>query len=121
MGCKMAWTKEKRAKYLKKWISNNREKWNGYQRKYYAKKQCNPGTDPVKINVGEAIRKARLDKGYTILQLAEVAQVTFNSVYRWEKGISYPNVFNLIPIADALGVTLDELVGKVVRSNEQQE
>lgn len=74
--------------------------------------------DLQNLNIGEAIRKARLDKGYTILQLAEVAQVTFNSVYRWEKGISYPNVFNLIPIADTLGLTLDELVGRTVKTDE---
>lgn len=114
----MAWSKEKQAEYLKKWIANNRKKWNGYQRKYYGKKRGNAVSNLQNLNIGEAIRKARLDKGYTILQLAEVAQVTFNSVYRWEKGISYPNVFNLIPIADTLGLTLDELVGRTVKTDE---
>jgi predicted transcriptional regulator len=115
----MAWSKEKHAEYLKKWIANNREKWNGYQRKYYRKKRGNAVIDLQNLNIGEAIRKARLDKGYSILKMAEIAQVTFNTVYRWEKGISYPNVFNLIPIADALGVTLDELVGRTVKADER--
>lgn len=119
MGCKMAWTKEKRANYLKKWIANNREKWNGYQRKYYRKKRGNAVIDLQNLNIGEAIKKARLDKGYSILELAEIAQVTFNTIYKWENGKTYPNVYNLIPIADALGLTLDELVGRTVKADER--
>lgn len=117
----MAWSKEKQAEYLKKWIANNREKWNNYQRKYYGKKRGNAVIDLQNLNIGEAIRKARLDKGYSILKMAEIAQVTFNTVYRWEKGLSYPNVFNLIPIADALGLTLDELVGRTVKTDERND
>lgn len=114
MGCKMAWSKEKQAEYLKKWIANNRDKWNGYQRKYYAKARCNTVSNLQELNIGEAIRKAREAKGYTIPDLVRKAGVAFQTLHNWEKGISYPNVVYLIPVADALGVTLDELVGRTV-------
>lgn len=71
------------------------------------------------LTIGEAIRKARIKSGYTKVQLAEIAHISFNTLHKWEKDETYPNLFNLIPIADALGVTLDELVGRTVKDDER--
>ena len=67
------------------------------------------------LTIGESIKNARVAKGYTISDLARKAGITFQTLYKWETGKTYPNVFNLIPIADVLGVTLDELVGRTVK------
>lgn len=71
------------------------------------------------LTIGEAIKKARVERGYTILDLSRKTGITFQALYRWEKGENYPNVYNLIPIADALNISLDELVGRTVKADER--
>lgn len=71
------------------------------------------------LTIGEAIRKARKSKGYTISDLARKAGITFQTLIKWEKGDTYPNLFNLIPIADVLNISLDELVGRTVKADER--
>jgi transcriptional regulator with XRE-family HTH domain len=62
--------------------------------------------------IGEAIKKARLEKGYSRERLSLKAHVSHQNIFKWESGKAYPNIINLIPIADALNVSLDELVGR---------
>jgi len=64
--------------------------------------------------IGEIIKKARLDRGYTQKELAEKAGIGVGCIETWEAGTSYPNVINLIPVADVLGMTLDELTGRKI-------
>lgn len=72
------------------------------------------------LTIGESIRKARLDREYTCAQLAQESGVPAQNIYLWEWGKAYPSVLNLISVADALGITLDELVGRTVANNEQR-
>ena len=72
------------------------------------------------LTIGEAIKKARVAKGYTKADLARKTGLSFQTLDKWEKGENYPNVYNLIPIADVLNISLDELVGRTVQ-NEQRE
>lgn len=69
------------------------------------------------LTIGESIKKARVERGYSRIRLADKAQITFQTLCKWEKGETYPNIFNLIPVADALNISLDELVGRTVASN----
>jgi transcriptional regulator with XRE-family HTH domain len=62
--------------------------------------------------IGEAIKKARLEKGYSRERLSLKAHVSHQNIFQWETGRSFPNIINLIPIADALNISLDELVGR---------
>jgi transcriptional regulator with XRE-family HTH domain len=71
------------------------------------------------LTISEAIKKARVAKGYTISDLARKTGITFQTLDKWEKGKNYPNVYNLIPIADALNISLDELVGRTVKADER--
>lgn len=71
------------------------------------------------LTIGESIRKARISKGYTISDLARKSGITFQTLFKWEKGDIYPNIFNLIPIADVLNISLDELVGRTVKDDER--
>ena len=64
------------------------------------------------MTIGEGIKKARTEKGWTQAQLATEAGILSLSVSFYETGRTYPSVLNLISIADALEVSLDELVGR---------
>ena len=62
------------------------------------------------LTIGEAIKKARVAKRYTKAALARKTGLSYQTLDKWEKGKTYPNVYNLIPIADVLNISLDELV-----------
>lgn len=66
------------------------------------------------LTIGEAIQNARLKKGYSIGQLAKKTQLTYQALYCWETNKASPTIINLIPVADALNISLDELVGRTV-------
>lgn len=53
------------------------------------------------------IRKAR---GLTQAGLAEQLHVTDKAVSRWERGIGLPDINTLEPLADALGLSLSDLM-----------
>ena len=72
------------------------------------------------MTIGQAIRKARKKKGIKQYKLAESVGVKSSMVSWWETGRSFPHILNCISLADALGVTLDELVGRRTE-NEQKE
>ncbi len=60
--------------------------------------------------MGEFIAKLRKEKQITQAELARRLNVTDKAVSRWERGIGYPDINTLEPLADALGVTLTELM-----------
>ena len=64
------------------------------------------------MTIGEAMKKARREKGYSQPKLAMKSGLLVQNISVWETGRAFPNIINLIPIADALGITLDELVGR---------
>lgn len=64
------------------------------------------------MTIGEWMRKARTDKGWTQLQLARESGVNLISISFYENGKTYPSLLNLISIADALNITIDELIGR---------
>lgn len=68
----------------------------------------------------EAFQKLMDSKGVNANLLAKNSGVSVNTIYTWQKGSS-PSLDKLIPIADALGVTLDELAGRVPPQHTEQE
>ena len=64
------------------------------------------------INIGENIKRLRLDRKLTQETLAEFLGVTFQSVSRWERGESYPDITLLPAIASFFDVSFDELMGR---------
>lgn len=71
------------------------------------------------MTIGEAIRKAREDRGYTRQQLEDISGVSYFTMLCWENGRSNPNVFLLMCVADALNISLDELVGRNFKANDE--
>ena len=59
---------------------------------------------------GRLIFNARQAKGLTQKQLAEILNVSDKTVSKWERGAGFPDVSMLIPLSDALGLSLGELM-----------
>ena len=60
----------------------------------------------------ERIKALRLERGMTQEAMGKIIGVKPDSVYTYEKGKSYPEVRNLIILADYFGVSIDYLVGR---------
>lgn len=65
----------------------------------------------MKIKLAENIRKFRKENSYTQEQLAEVLGVTVGAVYKWEAGLSMPEIRLLMMLADIFEVSVDVLLG----------
>ena len=63
------------------------------------------------MTVGERIKKARLEKGYTQLQLAEMIGVAKNTITGYETGTREPDSNRITAIAKALSVSGDYILG----------
>lgn len=59
---------------------------------------------------GKIINEKRREKGLTQIQLAEILNVSNRTVSKWENGDGFPDVTLLPAIAQALGITIDELL-----------
>lgn len=69
-----------------------------------------PGVGTHKGDVGRFLAGARRAAGLTQKELAARVFVTESAVSKWERGLSYPDLATLGPLARALGVTEGELV-----------
>ena len=58
----------------------------------------------------EKLRLIRKSKGITQDQLAEKLNVSRQAVAKWESGLIYPDISNLIQISDFFNVTIDYLI-----------
>ena len=61
-------------------------------------------------NFAERVKRYRKEKGMTQQELADCLGVSNKTVSRWESGDGYPDVALLVPLANALGVTVDDLL-----------
>ncbi len=59
---------------------------------------------------GDRIDKAMKRKGYTPQMIADLMGLTYQSVWKWSKGESIPDVENLLILSRILDTTMDELV-----------
>ncbi len=62
------------------------------------------------ITAGERIAKLRRENNYTQEQLADVLEVSRQSVSKWEQDAAYPETDKLIRIADLFDVSVDYLL-----------
>lgn len=66
--------------------------------------------------IGESIKLNRIAQNYTQKQLAQKIGVTHAAISYWENGVNIPNVKDCWLLADALGISIDELVGRDLRN-----
>lgn len=59
---------------------------------------------------GSFLAKTRKASGLTQSALAEQLHVTDKAVSRWERGLGFPDINTLEPLAEALGLTLAQLM-----------
>ncbi|MCL1953023.1 MAG: helix-turn-helix domain-containing protein [Oscillospiraceae bacterium] len=71
------------------------------------------------ILFGESLRRLRRAKGLTQEQLAARLNVSFQTVSKWERGESYPDITMLPVLASFFGVRTDDLLGIDQAENER--
>jgi transcriptional regulator with XRE-family HTH domain len=72
------------------------------------------------MSMADLIAERRKEKGMTQKQLADKLGVTDKAVSKWERGNGQPDINYLQPIADALNVTVSELLkGETEKSSEK--
>lgn len=71
----------------------------------------------MKIKLAENIRALRKEHYLTQEQLAEVLSVTVGAVYKWEAGLSTPEIRLMIELADFFEVSVDVLLGYEQKNN----
>jgi len=64
----------------------------------------------VTNKLGHKIKTLREKKGWTMPQLAQHLDISLATLYRWEGNEWRPRLHHLPRIANAFGVTLDELM-----------
>ena len=62
-------------------------------------------------DTGTLLRRLRLERGWTQRQVAEQLGVSTQAVSKWELNTAQPDTDKLIPLARALGVSVDKLLG----------
>lgn len=74
----------------------------------------------MKITFGDNVKRLRKERGFTQDALAEALGVSFQTVSKWERGESYPDLSFLPVIADFFSVSTDALLGIDRVKNEKE-
>ena len=64
------------------------------------------------MTVGQCINAVRKRKKMTVQQLADESDISINTIVSWMYHDHHPDIVLLCSVADALNVTLDELIGR---------
>ncbi len=67
--------------------------------------------------LAENIRAFRRQRSLTQAQLAEALGVTVGAVYKWENGLSQPELDMLVALADFFDASVDALLGYEMKDN----
>ena len=74
-----------------------------------------------KKTLGVTISEKRKEKGMTQADLANLMGVTDKAVSKWERDLSYPDVASFPRLAQALGVSVDELMASTSSSGRKKD
>lgn len=73
------------------------------------------------IQTGKLIAELRKQQGLTQQQLADKLNLSNKTISKWESGSGSPDIANLPILADALGVSVDELLrGELSKTDTEQ-
>lgn len=75
--------------------------------------------DPEKF--GAFVALCRKEKNMTQLDLAQELKVTDKAVSRWERGKGFPDISLLVPLAEALDITVLELMNSEKREKRMED
>ena len=71
--------------------------------------------------LAENIRRFRRERRLTQEQLSEVLGVTAGAVYKWEAGLSVPELGMIVELADFFDTSVDVLIGYEMKDNRLKE
>ena len=71
----------------------------------------------MQLTLAENIRKFRKERKMTQEQLATVLGVTVGAVYKWESGLSVPELNLIVEMADFFDTSVDTLLGYKMKDN----
>ena len=71
----------------------------------------------MRMTLSENIRAQRKSRGLTQEQFAEVMGVTTGAVYKWEAGLSVPELELIVEMADFFDLSVDALLGYRMKDN----
>lgn len=74
----------------------------------------------MEMKLSENIRAFRKARVLTQEQLAEVLGVTVGAVYKWESGLSQPELRTIMELADFFDISVDVLLGYRMKDNRLQ-
>lgn len=61
------------------------------------------------------LKELRKQKGWSQQKLAEKTDLSFNAITKIEQGLAkHPTLKTLVKLADAFGISIDELIGRKV-------
>lgn len=63
-------------------------------------------------NLAIQLKDARTNTGFSQNDVATILHISRQSVSKWERGVTYPDLDNLIRLSDIYKVSIDELVKK---------
>lgn len=63
-------------------------------------------------SIGQAMRDARLNKGWSISELARRSNVSQSNISAYERGFRQPGIYMVADLADALGISIDKYIGR---------
>ena len=73
----------------------------------------------MQLALAENIRRYRKDHGLTQQRVADALGVTPGAVYKWEAGLTAPDLGLLVELADLFGTSVDALLGYEMHSSGQ--
>lgn len=68
--------------------------------------------DNIEIKIANSIKQSRKNAKLSQTYLAKKIGVTHASISYWENGVNVPNVKDCWLLANELGISIDELVGR---------
>ena len=72
----------------------------------------------MKLCIADNLNLMRQKSGYSLEALAEIISVSRQTIAKWELGDSYPDLMNCMKLASLYKVSLDELLKKPMRENQ---
>ena len=72
------------------------------------------------MEIGKNIKTLRKERHLTQEQLAEMIKVSPQAISKWETCAGFPDIAQILPLAQALNVTTDKLLGYVDRRAEAE-
>lgn len=73
----------------------------------------------MKNNFAKNIKKLRKEAHLTQEQLSEIMNVTVGAVYKWEQGLSIPDISAIMDIANYFKISVDALIGFNLETNDK--